>query len=143
VAGAVDGHRDPDTSRIIPRTLLVAAGQADHLAVNGDGSAIREYTHVGDLARAYAAALDSADPAGHRIYNVGSGVGVSVRDVIEAVEVVTGRPVPVQWGPPATEPQELRADSSRIRAELAWQPSKSNLETIVADAWQALNGSVR
>jgi UDP-glucose 4-epimerase len=143
VAGAVDGHRDPDTSRIIPRTLLVAAGQADHLAVNGDGSAIREYTHVGDLARAYAAALDSADPAGHRIYNVGSGVGVSVCDVIEAVEVVTGRPVPVQRGPPATEPQELRADSSRIRAALAWQPSKSDLETIVADAWQALNGSAR
>jgi UDP-glucose 4-epimerase len=141
VAGAVDGHGDPDTSRIIPRALLVAAGQADHLNVNGDGTAIREYTHVRDLARAYATALDAADPTGHRIYNVGSGVGVSVRDVIEAAEHITGQPVPVRWGPSANEPRELRADSSRIKTDLGWQPSTSNLDTIIADAWQALNGS--
>jgi UDP-glucose 4-epimerase len=140
VAGAVDGHGDPDTSRIIPKTLLVAAGQADRLNVNGDGSAIREYTHVCDLALAYAAALDVADPAGHRIYNVGSGVGVSIREVIEITERITGRPVPVRWGPPVREPRELRADSSRINAELGWRPTRSNLETIIADAWQALTG---
>jgi UDP-glucose 4-epimerase len=143
VAGAADGHGDPDTTRIIPRTLLVAAGQAARLNVNGDGSAIREYTHVGDLARAYVAALDVADPGGHRVYNVGSGVGVSVREVIEAAERITGRPVPVRWGPPASEPRELRADSSRIKTDLGWQPSRSGLDTIVADAWQALNGSAR
>ena len=83
VAGAADGRGDPDTSRIIPRTLLVAAGQAGHLNVNGDGSAIREYVHVRDLAWAYVVAVDAAGPAGHRIYNVGSGVGVSVRELIE------------------------------------------------------------
>lgn len=143
VAGAVDGHGDPDTSRIIPKALLVAAGRADRLTVNGDGSAIREYTHAGDLARAYSAVLDSAGTAGHRIYNVGSGLGVSVREVIEAAERITDRPVPVSWGPPASEPRELRADSSRIRADLGWQPRSSALETIVADAWHALNGSVR
>jgi UDP-glucose 4-epimerase len=143
VAGAVDGHGDPDTSRIIPKTLLVAAGQADSLGVNGDGSAIREYTHVCDLARAYAAALDAADPAGHRIYNVGSGVGVSIREVIEVTERITGRPVPVRWGPPAREPRELRADSSRISTELGWYPTRSSLETIIADAWQALAGRSR
>ena len=138
VAGAVDGHGDRDTSRIIPKTLLVAAGQADRLNVNGDGSAIREYTHVCDLARAYAAALDVADPAGHRIYNVGSGVGVRIREVIEIAERITGRPVPVRWGPPIREPRELRADSSRINTELGWHPTRSSLETIIADAWQAL-----
>ena len=143
VAGAVNGHGDPDTSRIVPKALLVAAGRADWLDVNGDGSAVREYIHVGDLARAYAAALDAADTAGHRIYNVGSGVGVSVRDVIEAAERVTGRPVSVRWGPSASELRELRADSSRIRAELGWQPIRSDLETIVTDAWQALDGSAR
>jgi len=143
VAGAVDGQGDQDTSRIIPKTLHVAAGQSDRLDVNGDGSAVREYTHVGDLARAYAAALDAADCPGHRAYNVGSGVGVSVREVVRAAERVTGRPVPVQCGPPASEPRELRADISRIRAELGWQPARSDLETIVADAWQALNGSAR
>ena len=140
VAGAVDGHGDPDTSRIIPKTLLVAASQADSLNVNGDGSAIREYTHVCDLARAYAAALDVADPRGHRIYNVGSGAGVSIREIIKITERITGRPVPVRWGPPAREPRELRADSSRINAELGWHPTRSSLETIIADAWQALTG---
>jgi UDP-glucose 4-epimerase len=139
VAGAVEWQGDPDTSRIIPKTLLAAAGQADCLSVNGDGSTVREYTHVGDLARAYALALDAADLTGHRVYNVSSGVGVSVRDVIEAAEQITGRPVPVRWGPSASEPRELRADISRIRAELGWQPSSSALETIVADAWEALN----
>ncbi len=143
VAGAVDGHGDADTSRIIPKTLLVAAGRADCLNVNGDGSAIREYTHVGDLAQAYASSLDAAQPGEHRIYNVGSGVGVSVRDVIEAAERITGRPVPVRWGPPANEPHELRADSSRIRTDLGWRPRRSDLETILADAWRALNGSAR
>jgi len=141
VAGAADGHGDPDTTRIIPRTLLVAAGLADRLNVNGDGSAVREYTHVGDLAQAYAVALDVAEPTGHRIYNVGSGVGVSVREVIEAAERITGRPVSVHLGPPANEPRELRADSSRIKADLGWQASRSSLDTIVADAWQALSGS--
>jgi UDP-glucose 4-epimerase len=142
VAGAADGYGDPDTSRIIPKTLLVAAGQADCLTVNGDGSAIREYTHAGDLARAYAMALDSAEAAGHRVYNVGSGFGASVRDIIETAERITGKAVSVQWGPPANEPRELRADSSHIRTELGWRPDRSALDTIVADAWQALtNGS--
>jgi UDP-glucose 4-epimerase len=140
VAGAADGHGDPDTTRIIPRALLVAGGRAERLDVNGDGLAIREYIHVGDLAAAYAAALDIADPAGHRIYNVGSGVGVSVREVIETTERITGRPVPVRWGQPVTEPRELRADNSRIRIDLGWRPSRSSMETIVADAWRALTG---
>ena len=141
VAGAADGYGDPDTTRIIPRTLLVAAGHADRLNVNGDGSAVREYTHVGDLARAYVTALNVAEPTGHRVYNVGSGVGVSVREVIEAAERITGRPVPVHLGPPASEPRELRADSSRIKSDLGWRASRSRLDTIVADAWQALGGS--
>jgi UDP-glucose 4-epimerase len=138
VAGAVDGCGDPDSSRIIPKTLLVAAGKADSLSVNGDGSAVREYTHVCDVARAYAAALDLADPAGHRLYNVGSGVGVNIREVIESAERITGRPVPVRWGPAVREPRELRADCSRISTELGWHPSRSTLDTIVADAWEAL-----
>ena len=140
VAGAADGYGDPDTTRIIPRALLVADGQAEHLDVYGDGLAVREYVHLSDLAAAYAAALDIADPAGHRIYNVGSGVGVSVREVIETVERVTGRPVLVRWGQPVSEPRELRGDYSRIRTELGWRPSRPSMETIVADAWRVLSG---
>ena len=142
VAGASDGHGDRDTSPIIPRALLVAAGQAGRLDVNGDGSAVREFTHVCDLARAYAAALDAARPGEHRVYNVGSGVGASVREVIEATERVTRRPVAVSWGPPAREPRELRADSSRIKNDLGWRPTRSGLEMIIGDAWQALSSPV-
>ena len=142
VAGASDGHGDPDTSRIIPRALLVAAGQVARLDVNGGGSAIREFTHVCDLACAYAVALDAARPGEQRIYNVGSGVGASVREVIDATERVTGRPVAVSWGPPAREPRELRADSSRIQNDLGWRPTRSGLETIIGDAWQALSSPV-
>jgi UDP-glucose 4-epimerase len=65
---------------------------------------------------------------------------VSIREIIEITERITGRPVPVRWGPPAREPRELRADSSRITAELGWHPVRSNPETIITDAWQALTG---
>jgi UDP-glucose 4-epimerase len=142
VAGAADGHGDPDTTRIIPRVLMVAAGEAARLTVNGDGSAIREFTHVCDLARAYAVALDAARPGEHRVYNVGSGVGTSVREVIDVTEQVTGRPVAISWGPPAREPRELRADSSRIQNDLGWHPERSGLDAIIGDAWQALSSPV-
>jgi UDP-glucose 4-epimerase len=137
VAGAVDGHRDRDLSRLVPRAVSVAAGLADHLAVNGDGSAVREFVHVADLAAAYALALHAAAPGRHRVLNVGSGAGVRVREVIDAVERVSGRRVPVVRRPPAPEPQALVADSTRIRAELGWRPERSDLDSIVADAWEA------
>lgn len=138
VAGAVGGHRDRDQSRLVPRAVSVAAGHADHLAVNGDGSAVRELVHVTDLAAAYRLALDAAEVGRHRVLNVGSGAGVRVRDVIDAVERVSGRRIRVVRRPPAPEPQALVADSTRIRAELGWRPERSDLRSIVADAWEAV-----
>src|SRR5690606_29269558 len=105
--------------------------------LNGDGSAVRELVHVADLADAYVLALDAARPGDHRVYNVGSGTGVSVAEVLAAVRRVTARPVPVERRPAADEPQALVADSRRIRAELGWTPRRSDLDTIVADAWAA------
>jgi UDP-glucose 4-epimerase len=135
VAGALPGLPDPDLTRLIPKTLAVAAGTADRLQINGDGSARREYTHVADVAEAYALALEAVVPGEHRVFNVGSGTGVSVREVLDTVRRVTGRPVPVEWRPAAAEAQLLVADCTRIRDELGWSPRCSELDRMIGDGW--------
>jgi UDP-glucose 4-epimerase len=138
VAGATPQTRDGDLTRVVPKALAVAAGSEPYLVMNGDGSSIRDYLHVADLADAYAAALDAAGPAGHTIYNVGSGLPVSLRDVVDSVERVTGRRLPIRRSAPQNEPPALLADSTRIRQELAWEPRRSEFDTIVGDAWEAV-----
>lgn len=137
VAGSVAGYGDPDESRIIPRTLLAAAGRRPPLALNGDGSAVRDFVHVDDVARAYLLALGHSRAGGFRTYNVGA-TGASVREIIAAVESVTGRRVPIEQRPPQPEPPMLLADTRRIRAELGWKPERSSLEEMVADTWAVL-----
>lgn len=135
VAGALPGLPDRDLSRLIPKTLAVAAGAVDRLHINGDGSAVREYTHVADVADAYALALAAVVPGSHRVYNVGSGTGVSVSQVVDAVRTGTGRPVPVEWRPAAAESPVLIADSGLIRSELGWSPRRSELDRLIFDGW--------
>ncbi|WP_163547286.1 NAD-dependent epimerase/dehydratase family protein [Candidatus Frankia nodulisporulans] len=135
VAGAALGHFDSDDSRIIPAAIAVASGRRDVFRVNGDGRALREYVHVGDMAAAYLTALTMAAPGRCATYNVGSGVGVSVIDVLAAVGRASGRPVRRVHCPPVAEPQALIGDSRRIRAELGWNSPCSSIERIVADAW--------
>lgn len=137
IAGATPQTRDCDLTRVIPKTLAVAAGREPYLVVNGDGSAVRDYLHVADLADAYAAALEAPLPAGHAVYNVGSALPVCVRDVIDSVERVTERKVATRRNPPQNEPQALLADISRIRRELGWEPRRSALDAIVRDGWEA------
>jgi UDP-glucose 4-epimerase len=137
VAGATPQTSDDDLTRVVPKALAVAAGSEPYLVMNGDGSSIRDYLHVADLADAYVAALDAGGPAGHTIYNTGSGLPVSLRDVIDSVERVTGRRLPLRRNPPQNEPPALLADNTRIRQELAWEPRRSQLDIIVDDAWQA------
>jgi len=111
----------------------------DHpeLRVNGDGSAIRDYLHVEDMADAVCLALSACRPGQWTPYNVGSGRGASIRDLLVKVPEVTGQAVPVSYGPPVLEPRELVADSSRIRAALGWDTPRSDIARIVADAWKA------
>ena len=142
VAGATPQTLDNDLSRVIPKTLAVAVGSEPYLVMNGDGSSIRDYLHVADLADAYAAALEAGRPAGHAVYNVGSALAVSLRDVIDSVERVTAREVAIRRNPPQNEPPALLADTSRIRRELAWEPRRSELDTIVRDAWEAAGRTV-
>jgi UDP-glucose 4-epimerase len=135
IAGAYAGISDPNTTRIISAALRAAAGETPHVLVNGDGSAVREFTHVRDVAEAFRLALDAAAPGGHETLNVGTGEGVTMRDVVRVAEKVTERPVPVRHGPPAREAHTLVADATRIREALGWSPARSSIETIVRDAW--------
>ena len=144
VAGASDGRgeRHVVETHLIPIALQVAAGSRAGLTVYGgdwptpDGTCVRDYIHVADLARAHLLALEGCQPGAHRVYNLGNGAGFSVTQVVEAVRRVTGHPVPVQLGPRRPgDPATLVASSERIRAELGWEPALPELDVMVADAW--------
>jgi UDP-glucose 4-epimerase len=144
VAGAAYGlgERHTTETHLIPIALQVAAGQRDSLAVYGDdyptpdGTCIRDYVHVGDLADAHLLALPAAAPGEHRIYNLGNGTGFSVQEVVEAVREVTGHPVPVVVSARrAGDPAQLVASSERIQVDLGWTPKHTDLPGIVRDAW--------
>jgi UDP-glucose 4-epimerase len=143
VAGALDGHGDTDPTRLIPRVLAVAAGLAPRLEIYGDGTAVRDYVHVGDVADAMVAALAAARPGTPPVYNVG-GTPAAVLDLVAAAERVTGRPVAVVHRPgnPGEAP-DLRADTTAIRAALAWRPVRSALDDLLAGQWAATAGPNR
>ena len=144
----VAGPGDRDTSRVVPALLSsVSDGTSQtsdvrdpprSFTVNGDGSAVRDYLHVADLADAVLAAATVAEPGTWRAFTVGSGRGTSVADLVATVERVTGRQVPVRHGPAVDEPTRLVADPSRARRELGWEPWRSDPERIVAEAWHAV-----
>ena len=120
----------------------MAAGQRESITVFGDdyptpdGTCIRDYVHVGDLADAHLLALPAPAAGEHRIYNLGNGTGFSVQEVVDAVREVTGHPVPVVVGERrAGDPAQLVASSDRIRADLGWAPRHTDLAGIVRDAW--------
>lgn len=132
------GGADPDPTRIVPRVLAAAAGEVDHLHINGDGSAVRDLLHVDSAAQAFIAALERVPEIGQvDCYNIGSGMGTSVMDVVRAAERITGRRVPVVHGPPAGEPARLVCDPSRAAEALDWKPAHSAVDEIVRSAWEA------
>jgi UDP-glucose 4-epimerase len=144
VAGASGGlgERHSPETHIIPITLQVVAGERDAFAVYGedyptpDGTCVRDYVHVDDLAEAHLLALAGTAPGEHRIYNLGNGAGFSVRDVVDAVRRVTGHPLPTVSAPRrAGDPAVLVASSARIREDLGWVPRKPTVDQMVADAW--------
>lgn len=145
-AGFGERH-DPET-HLIPNILRVAAGLAPSVSLYGtdyptpDGTAIRDYLHVADLAEAHLLALDAVAPGTHRIYNLGSGTGYSVNEVITTARQVTGHPIPVTELPRrAGDPPVLVASSARITADLGWKAHRS-LPEIVTDAWTFLRSTL-
>src|ERR671929_331625 len=142
VAGAAHGlgERHATETHLIPIALQVAAGQREALTVYGDdystpdGTCIRDYVHVQDLAAAHLLALPAPAPGEHRVYNLGSGSGFSVQEMVDAVREATGHPLPVTVGPRrAGDPARLVASSARIHQDLGWTPAHT-LKDIVADA---------
>ncbi|MGY1857075.1 UDP-glucose 4-epimerase GalE [Modestobacter sp. SYSU DS0290] len=136
------GERHATETHLIPIALQVAAGSREALTVYGDdyptpdGTCIRDYVHVEDLAAAHLLALPAPAPGEHRVYNLGSGSGFSVQEMVDAVREVTGHPLPVVVGPRrAGDPARLVASSARIHDDLGWQPVHTDLREIVGDAW--------
>lgn len=133
---------DPET-HLIPILLQVAAGKRSHVEIFGedyptaDGTCVRDYIHVVDLARAHVLALNVLTD-GSRFYNLGcGGTGYSVRQVIETTREVTGKEIPTKMGPRrAGDPAVLIASSEKIKRELGWQPKYQDLRVIVESAWK-------
>ena len=140
-ATAERGEDHTPETHLIPLVLQVALGQRDQIQVFGsdyptrDGTCVRDYIHVLDLAQAHILALHALDQ-GSRTYNLGNGRGYTVREVIEAAREVTGHPIPAADGPRRPgDPPELVAGSTKIREELGWQPRFPELREIVHSAW--------
>jgi UDP-glucose-4-epimerase GalE len=133
---------DPET-HLIPLILQVALGQRPHIEVFGtdyptpDGTCIRDYIHVDDLAEAHLFALERLEPGKESRYNLGTGRGYSVREVIQLAEEVTGKTIAVKRGPRRPgDPPALVASSAKIQRELGWKPRYTELRPIIETAWR-------
>jgi UDP-glucose 4-epimerase len=141
-AAGEQGEDHHPESHLIPLAIQVALGQREHIAIYGtdyptpDGTCVRDYIHVSDLASAHLLVLDALREKEKLIYNLGNGQGFSVREVIDTVRRVTTHAIPVrESGRRAGDPAVLVAASNKIRSELHWQPQFPSLEAIVRSAW--------
>ncbi|MBT2456100.1 UDP-glucose 4-epimerase GalE [Streptomyces sp. ISL-86] len=144
VAGAYKefGERHDPETHLIPLVLQVALGQRESISVFGDdyptpdGTCVRDYIHVADLAQAHLSALRVAAAGEHLVCNLGNGSGFSVREVIESVRKVTGREIPEIVAPRRPgDPAVLVASAHTAHVRLGWTPTRSDLTGIVTDAW--------
>ena len=145
VAGAIPGRgeaHEPE-SHLIPLILDVAIGRRDRIKIFGqdyptpDGTAVRDYIHVQDLAEAHLLAFQALDERDRMIYNLGNGQGFTVRQVVDSARRVTGHPIPVEELPRrAGDPAVLIASSAKIETELGWKPKYTQLDDIVRTAWE-------
>ena len=137
------GEDHTPESHLIPIVLQVALGQRERITIFGDdyptpdGTCIRDYIHVDDLASAHALALARLTSGKGLKLNLGTGQGHSVREVIDACRRITGRDIPLEIGPRRPgDPPELVADSGRARVTLDWSPKYVELDAIIATAWR-------
>lgn len=144
VTGATEGlgERHHPETHLIPLVLQAAAGHLPAVKIYGtdydtpDGTAVRDYIHIEDLARAHLLALEATVEGGHRIYNLGNGAGSSVREVIDVARSVTGTDIAVTEADRRPgDPPVLVASSDKIRRELGWVPEKPALAEMIGDAW--------
>ncbi|MEU8200276.1 UDP-glucose 4-epimerase GalE [Streptosporangium sp. NPDC049046] len=145
--GSVYRERHTVETHLIPNVLAVALGGRESVSVFGtdyptpDGTCVRDYIHVADLAEAHLLALDACSAGEHKIYNLGSGTGFSVQEVLSVCREVTGHEIPaVVRERRAGDPAVLVASSAKIQRELGWKPEHPSIRDVVADAWAALRG---
>jgi UDP-glucose-4-epimerase GalE len=139
--GSLGEDHDPET-HLIPLLLLTALGRRPKITVFGtdyptpDGTCIRDYIHVDDLCLAHILAMEALQPGDVRFYNLGIGRGYSVSEVYESAKRVTGVDIPVEYGARrAGDPAVLFADSQKIQRDLGWSPRYTEIDQIVATAW--------
>lgn len=137
------GEQHEPESHLIPIILQAASGQREHVSIFGtdyateDGTCIRDYIHVGDLAEAHVLALEALENRDKLIYNLGNGRGFSVRQVIDSARRITGKSIKALESPRRPgDPAVLVASSDRIKKELGWKPKHPDLDDIVASAWE-------
>lgn len=137
------GEAHQPESHLIPRVLQIALGQAESATIYGtdyptpDGTCIRDYIHIGDLVSAHILALGALETRDKLIFNVGSGNGFSVREVIETARKVTGHAIPAVESPRrAGDSARLVASPNKIISELGWKPSRTNMQEILSSAWE-------
>jgi UDP-glucose 4-epimerase len=145
VAGAIPGRgeaHEPE-SHLIPLILDVALGRRKNIKIFGqdyptpDGTCVRDYIHVADLAEAHLLAFAALDQRDRMLYNLGNGHGFSVREVVESARRVTGHPIPVEELPRRPgDPSVLIASSAKIENDLGWKPKYTQLDDIVRSAWE-------
>ena len=140
--GSIGEDHEPET-HLIPVLLNVALGKKDKVTVFGtdydtpDGTCIRDYIHVEDLVDAHAVVMEALQPGDQRTYNLGIGQGKTVMQVIEAARRVTGHDIPAELGDRRPgDPPQLYANADKIRRELEWQATITDLETMVESAWR-------
>jgi UDP-glucose 4-epimerase len=140
--GAIGEDHDPET-HLVPIVLQVALGQRESVQIFGmdyptrDGTCVRDYIHVCDLAQAHILAMERIEPGKGGWYNLGNGNGYTVREVLQVARKVTGRKIPAEVGPRRPgDPPELVASSAKIARELGWKPQYPDLEMIVETAWR-------
>ena len=137
------GEAHQPESHLIPLVLRVPLGQRESAQIYGtdyptpDGTCIRDYIHIADLVSAHLLALDGLSERDRLVYNLGSGNGYSVREVIETARLVTGHPIPTQELPRRPgDSARLVASSQKIKRELGWTPTHDNLQEIISSAWE-------
>ena len=140
--GAIGEDHDPET-HLVPIVLQVALGQRKSVQIFGtdyptrDGTCVRDYIHVCDLAQAHILAMERIEPGKGCWYNLGNGNGYTVREVIDVARKVTGRKIPAEVDPRRPgDPPELVASSAKIIRELGWKPQYPDLEIIIETAWR-------
>jgi UDP-glucose 4-epimerase len=136
VGGGVNGVADADPTRIIPNLLRVASGETKSVTLVGNGTAIRDFVHVADVAKAVRLATGVVRTGACPTYNIGSGVGSRIVDVLRCVEDVTGHSLEIANTPQDGAPARLIADIRYATGHLDWTPDSSDLRTIISDAWK-------